>query len=208
SDFADVFEVRGMRRARRGVAQRKVTAPNEVVLTYTGLDRVVRTTAIRLDPAPAKIDERSASYRITLPPGEATALFVALRCNPRTPEPVPFLRGLHRAHREARNAARDRAAVETSNPLFNEVVCRSMADLAMLITDTVHGPYPYAGIPWYSTTFGRDGLITAMQMLWVDPGMARGVLSRLAALQAKTVDPKRDAEPGKILHEMRAGEMA
>jgi len=208
SDFADVFEVRGMRRARRGVAQRKVTAPNEVVLTYTGLDRVVRTTAIRLDPAPAKIDERSASYRIALPPGEATALYVALRCNPQTPEPVPFLRGLHRAHREARNAARDRAAVETSNPLFNEVVCRSMADLAMLITDTVHGPYPYAGIPWYSTTFGRDGLITAMQMLWVDPGMARGVLSRLAALQAKTVDPKRDAEPGKILHEMRAGEMA
>src|SRR5262249_35372509 len=90
----------------------------------------------------------------------------------------------------------------------NEVVCRSMADLSMLITDTEHGPYPYAGIPWYSTTFGRDALITAMQMLWVDPRLAHGVLNRLAALQATIFDPDSDAEPGKILHEMRAGEMA
>src|SRR5262245_27505593 len=208
SDFADLFEVRGMRRARRGTARREVTRANEVVLTYTGLDRVVRTTAVHFEPPPAKITETAASYHVSLPPGEATSLFVALRCNPQTPEPVPFLRSLHRAHRELRQATRGRAVVQTSNALFNEVLCRSMADLSMLITDTVHGPYPYAGIPWYSTTFGRDGLITAMQMLWVDPRVARGVLNRLAALQAKTVDPKSDAEPGKILHEMRAGEMA
>jgi glycogen debranching enzyme len=107
-----------------------------------------------------------------------------------------------------RKATRGRTSVETSNELFNEMLCRSAADLEMLMTDTPQGRYPYAGIPWFSTTFGRDGLITALQMLWWSPDVARGVLRRLAAYQATTTDPLADAEPGKILHEMRGGEMA
>jgi glycogen debranching enzyme len=208
NDFADVFEVRGMRRPRRGTSSVRVNAPHEVVLSYVGLDSVVRVTSIYFDPAPTQLSRREATYQIAIPSHEATVLCFAIRCNPTTPEPVPFLRSLLHAHRELRQAALGTAVVQTSNRLFNDILCRSMADLAMLKTETPQGPYPYAGTPWYSTTFGRDGLITAMQMLWVDPRIARGVLRRLGAFQAKTTETYSDAEPGKILHEMRSGEMA
>jgi glycogen debranching enzyme len=121
---------------------------------------------------------------------------------------VPFLRALIKARRELRQSSYGRTTVETSNELFNEMLCRAAADLQILMTDTPQGRYPYAGIPWFSTTFGRDGLITALQMLWWSPDVARGVLRRLAHYQAQTTDPLADAEPGKILHEMRGGEMA
>jgi glycogen debranching enzyme len=209
SDFADLFEVRGIRRSRRGLCSSKVIAADQSLLSYQGLDGVPRRTRLIFDPAPTKLVPKRASYHIELAPGEAKPIFVVVACNePGVQRPVPFLRGLLAAHRALRAGTRNMATVETSNELFNEVLCRSAADLCMLMTDTPQGRYPYAGIPWYSTTFGRDGLITALQMLWCDPSMARGVLRRLAAFQAKVSDPVSDAEPGKILHEMRLGEMA
>jgi glycogen debranching enzyme len=208
NDFADLFEVRGTHRERRGSASAKLRGNEEVVLSYRGLDAKLRRTALTFDPAPQRLTVDSAAYDLSLDPGETRPIFVAISCDPAGLRPPPFLRGLIAARRELRQSARDRTAVETSNDRFNEMLCRSAADLAILMTDTPQGRYPYAGIPWFSTTFGRDGLITALQMLWWSPDVARGVLRRLAAYQATKTDSFADAEPGKILHEMRGGEMA
>jgi glycogen debranching enzyme len=209
NDFADVFEVRGLQRPRRGVATANVTGPAQVVLNYQGLDRCRRRTTLAFDPRPNELSATAASYRFHLAPGAGALVFITVGCD-QSPdkEPQSFQRGLRAVHRERRNASHNCTTIETSNQIFNEMLCRSMADLHMLITDTPQGRYPYAGIPWYSTTFGRDGLITALQMLWFDPGVARGVLRRLAFYQAKADDAAADAQPGKILHEMRSGEMA
>jgi glycogen debranching enzyme len=208
NDFADLFEVRGMRRPRRGTAFDEIVVPDKVFLRYLGLDGRTRQTALRFDPAPTQLTAGSAAYHLSLPPGASTGIFLAATCDRPEEQPAPFYKGLLAAFRAWKRSTADVATITTSNDLFNEVLCRSMADLYMLMTATPQGPYPYAGTPWYSTTFGRDGLITALQMLWFDPRVARGVLKRLAHFQAKTNDSVADAEPGKILHEMRGGEMA
>src|SRR5229473_8090380 len=209
SDFADLFEVRGLRRQRRGVIRREAVPPATARLIYEGLDGELRQTWLGFDPAPSEITESTAGYRLSLASKQAMAIYLAIGCGmPEPPKPIPPRRALRSIHRNRRDVSHRVSTVESSNDLFNEVLCRSMSDLYMLISNTPQGRYPYAGIPWYSTTFGRDGLITAMQMLWLDPRIAQGVLRRLAAYQAKTHDPASDAQPGKILHEMRSGEMA
>jgi glycogen debranching enzyme len=208
NDFADLFEVRGARRERRGTATQQLRGTDQVVLSYYGLDNKLRRTTLTFDPAPERLSTGSALFNVQLDPGETKRIFLAVSCDATQARPVPFLPGLIAARRELRRSARDQTSVETSNDRFNEMLCRSAADLAMLMTDTPQGRYPYAGIPWFSTTFGRDGLITALQMLWWSPDVARGVLRRLAAYQAKETDPLADSQPGKILHEMRGGEMA
>jgi glycogen debranching enzyme len=209
NDFADLFEVRGEKRPHRGVGSSKQFGPTDVRLDYQGLDGTSRSTALHFDPRPTRLSVNTATYHFELGPQETSSLFIAVSCNkPVGAKPVRFFRGLLAHRREMRQSTAGAASIETSNSIFNEVLCQSMADLNMLMTDTPQGRYPYAGIPWYSTTFGRDGLITALQMLWIDPRVARGVLKRLAFYQAKAIDPLADAEPGKILHEMRGGEMA
>ena len=210
SDFADVFEVRGLRRSARGTASADVCSRSEVALNYEGRDGIRRRALMMFDPAPKGLSSSVASYSFELQPDECQLVFVTVKCDRGIEKgsAVPFRTGLRAAFQEHTIASRGMATVSTSNQVFNEVLCRSMADLAMLTTVTPQGPYPYAGIPWYSTTFGRDGIITALQMLWCDPRIAKGVLRRLATYQATDIDPPADAEPGKILHEMRGGEMA
>ena len=209
NDFADLFEVRGEKRARRGQLKETVTDRGHVDFEYLGLDGVTRRTVLVFDPPPSALVASAATYHLNCKPGQSLYLFLTAECfGKRPPERISFFKGLTAANRDRRSCSQFAASIETSNDVLNEALCRAMADLRMLITETPQGFYPYAGIPWYSTTFGRDGIITALQMLWCDPLIAKGVLKRLAAYQATTFDADADAEPGKILHEMRGGEMA
>ena len=206
ADFADVFEVRGHHRARRGVQTPARIAADHVVLAYRGLDDRERTTRVVFDPPPARLDAGSARFEIELAPGTHRSLFIRIACEPGPP--APFFTALRDTKAALHGAMARAAPVPAASPALDTLVGRSLADLYTLVTDLPEGPYPYAGIPWYSTVFGRDALIAALQTLWLDPEIARGTLCHLAAHQATTSDPAADAEPGKILHEQRQGEMA
>jgi len=213
TDFADLFEVRGMSRLRRGERLETLLSAQDVQLRYRGLDDELRTTRIRFEPSPDVLEDNEARFQVRLAPGEEQHLYVTVSCERAAADPsassdVNYDAALRMAQAERTRVAQARCAIETSNPLVNLWLDRSASDLAMLTTTLPSGPYPYAGVPWYSTTFGRDGILTAREMLWTDPSIARGVLGFLASTQATERDPARDAEPGKILHEARRCEMA
>ena len=211
ADFADLFEVRGARRLRRGAMQEPDVGADCVTLAYCGLDDRRRVTTLRFEPAPDRLSSNLATFVFDLDPKRQKTLLLEISCDSAGAGEAPH-RAIFRALREARRALRTSssraAAMITSNDIFNETLRRSISDLYTLITETPEGPFPYAGIPWFSTVFGRDALITSLETLWLDPAISRGVLLHLAANQATTFDPASDAEPGKILHEVRCGEMA
>jgi glycogen debranching enzyme len=211
ADYADLFEVRGARRTQRGHDHAPKLAGDRVTLGYTGLDQQTRQTTLGFHPAPQRLTGTAATFELDLAAHQTGLVFIEIACGPelgKHPLPDAFFFALRDGKRASRRMIRHAAAIDTSNDIFNQTLDRSISDLYMLVTDLPTGPYPYAGIPWFSTVFGRDALITAWQMLWFDPSIARGVLRHLAANQATEEDPAADAEPGKILHEARGGEMA
>jgi glycogen debranching enzyme len=222
ADFADIFEVRGLQRPRRGRRLPTQIMKDALVLGYEGLDGRVRRTRFLFEPVPSRLSEREACFDLRLEPHAEVSYRWAVFCEDgavsargghgtSAPRPARALRCQEVVEEAARAVSRTRAGdvqVVTSNEQFDEWLKRSLADLHMLRTETPHGPYPYAGVPWFSTAFGRDGIITALECLWANAEVARGVLTYLAATQADVEEALQDAQPGKVLHETRAGEMA
>ncbi len=211
ADFADLFEVRGMHRERRGDRLPPVLTHDGIALSYRGLDAVTRTTRLAFEPAPQAAAGGSAVFDLDLEPGGRATVFLEAAFGPESAARRPraaFLAAYVRAKRRLRASAARTAAVSSPHEAFGQAMRRSASDLRMLVTVKPTGPYPYAGIPWFSTAFGRDALITALLTLALDPALALGVLRFLAQEQATEFDPASEAEPGKILHEMRGGEMA
>ncbi len=212
ADFADIFELRGTTRERRGRRMDTEIAQDGVVLAYEGLDGRPRRTRIVFDPPPTRLSESAANYQVRLEPGEDASYRWVIACevdaDSRAQTKPCYEKVVHEAASALESAHARQPLIFTSNEQFNDWLNRSLADLEMMRTETPYGPYPYAGVPWFSTEFGRDGIITALQCMWFDPSLARGVLAYLAATQADAENAEQDAQPGKVLHETRSGEMA
>ena len=212
ADFSDIFEVRGKQRPARGAMLPPGAGDGETRIRYRGLDGVERASRIAIDPRPDRMSAERAEFEVALEPHGHREWIVRIGCEA-SDEPgaggmLPYQKAFDRLGGAYRDMQADFSRLESTHPQFNSWLNRSSVDLFMMITDTPQGMYPYAGIPWFSTVFGRDGILTALQMLWVHPRVAAGVLHFLAANQAGDSMPDRDAEPGKILHETRRGEMA
>lgn len=211
ADFADVFEVRGLRRERRGRMLAPVVDGGTVRLAYEGLDGVVRTSLLAFDPPPKEISPAEAIYRLVVPAGGRLELSVTVtttEAEAEAEEPLSLLEIVHRRREESARRREQSARVAAAHEGLNGWLRRSRGDLGMLVTETPDGSIPYAGIPWYVAPFGRDSLITAFQVLPFEPQIARGTLRFLARHQGTRDDFFTDQEPGRILHELRRGEMA
>ncbi len=213
ADFADIFEVRGMARESRGEREPPVLASQTVEFGHRGRDGVHRRTRITFPAAPDQLTDRggvvSAVFRLHLGPYQTR--MVGMTVDPIVdgePASIEFDVAVHELRRSYEEWERESTQVVTDNELFNQLLRRSIRDIRALTTRTPEGTVLAAGIPWYVTLFGRDSLIASHQLLSVNPDLARETLEILARYQGTQEDPWRDEEPGKILHEVRRGELA
>ncbi len=210
ADFADLFEVRGEQRSQRGIITSTLLNDHTVSWEYQGLDHVQRMTQLTTDLAPQQATTSAMAFELSLRPQEEKICHLSIACSIKgnALEPKIFSTAQSHAAHTLQTTKSQFCTIYTGNEQFNDWINRSLDDTCMMTTDLPEGPYPYAGVPWYSTAFGRDGIITALECLWINPSLARGVLNYLASTQATEIIPDQDAEPGKILHETRKGEMA
>lgn len=214
SDFADIFEVRGMCRERRGTVHRPTAEGKRINLSYTGTDRMKYTTMITFSREPDELRLGragvSVSFFFLLNPYEVE--FIDLWITPLQDSEEKRLVSFDETRADLRRSyeewIEEATAIDTSNNIFNLMLNRSLRDLRSLYTRTRFGEIMVGGVPWYSAPFGRDALISCYEVLMFKPELARSSLLFLAAFQGKELNDWRDEAPGKIMHEIRQGEMA
>lgn len=210
ADFADIFEVRGTQRKKRGKVLPIEVSGNHVVISYKGRDRKLRRSILGFSPEPDELSKKEARFKVKLEPKRETSLYFSICCewDAEQKDVLSFSEALDEMTESVEQDGCRLPDVFTSNRGFGAWIARSHADLHMMIAGNPERGYPYAGVPWFNSVFGRDGILTAMECLWLAPWMAKSVLLYLAENQATKSDREAEADPGKILHEMRRGEMA
>jgi len=211
ADFVDVFQVRGVARPEHGTYYQPVHRGDALAFFYRGLDNILRETLVEFGPMPASIDGKTARWNIRLEPGKWVEIKVRI---------TPLVHG--RKSRasgmdfDASLASRRRAFMDwenrstrfsSSNDAFTRVLDTAIGDFHALQVPDGSEHVVAAGIPWFATMFGRDSILAAYQVLGLNPQLATETLRVLARYQGREKNDWQDEEPGKILHEYRAGEM-
>jgi glycogen debranching enzyme len=212
ADFVDVFQVRGCGRDRAGQHYRPVVEGNALLFFYRGLDGLTRQTRIEMSPAPVRIDGKTAHWTLQLPPLRRSEL--RLTVTPlverapsraaRRPDFTASLRARREAFQQWENAS---TTFDSSNEVFDAALRTGISDFHALQIPDGNEHIIAAGIPWFATVFGRDSIIAAYQVLSLNPALAANTLRVLARYQGRELNDWLDEEPGKILHELRGGEM-
>ncbi|MGZ8635498.1 MAG: amylo-alpha-1,6-glucosidase [Actinomycetota bacterium] len=214
ADFADIFEVRGMARELTEPPRTPLVRETTVEFSHDGRDGVRRTTRVEFVGQPDRIDVEGplATVVFRMPLGPYQTKLVGMSVDPIVEDgqasSLDFDHAVHELRRSYEEWDRESTEIVTDNELFNQLLARSLRDLRALFTQTDDGAILAAGIPWYVTVFGRDALIASHQLLMMNARPAREALELLAAKQGTRVDDWRDEQPGKILHEIRQGELA
>ncbi len=214
ADFSDLFEVRGFRVDEHGHPEPPQVRGSRAEFNHRGTDDVARKTLIGFEPAPDRLDvvgdRVMAEFALELAPHQTR--LISMTVDPVIGEVKPlgieFDSAMHHLRRSYEDWERECTQITTDNEVFNSLLVRGLRDLRALYTSTDQGGIIAAGIPWYVAVFGRDALISSHQLLTVNPKPARDALRLLARYQGTKDDPWRDEEPGKILHEIRRGELA
>ncbi len=218
-DFADVFEVKSGRIVRRGRITTQWSEPRQRLRTTYRNGDFGRAVTIRPagSSARALYANGRLSFEVALEPGEPWHCCLHYTLTDRERHFVPPATCIGHSHKSRRAETladwlTNVVKIQTSNEEFYRLFRQALEDMAALrlpIAGTDHLVFlPAAGLPWFVAPFGRDSLIVSLQNTLVYPEFARGALEILGSLQAKDEDNYRDAEPGKILHEMRYGELA
>jgi glycogen debranching enzyme len=214
TDFADLFEIKSVVRDRSHKMDVEHDPSHPTLHFHYENGPFLAETNVH-SSQPAVIDGDDLVWELELQPRETWEVVVraTVRVNERVLEPIHEVFGEQQAHVEGTLTSwlEESPRFSCASPLLQSVVNQSIVDLAALrIVGRVGGQefvMPAAGLPWFMTLFGRDTIITALQSMWVGPELARGALELLADLQGTKVDEFRDEEPGKILHEVRDGEL-
>jgi glycogen debranching enzyme len=218
ADFADLFEVKGYQREKRGKLLRLAEPQNQkdsLILAYQGLDGVVMESQIQFQhQLPNNFQGYTAIWQLNLAPHESTKLGYRLQkfTNNLPSSGVSAATTLAQAKAaewmEEQNWGQQITQIRSDKSLFNRVIERAEQDMYLLRQSFGKHKTVSAGVPWFSTLFGRDSIITSAQTLMLNPQIAKETLTLLAEYQGKQEDNWREEEPGKILHELRFGELA